>query len=57
MQELQAEGAIRNDLAPTQIGKFLGVVIDGVVLHVAAGIEIDVEPVIRLANDAIAPRK
>jgi AcrR family transcriptional regulator len=54
---LQAEGAIRGDLSLEQIGAFLGVVVDGIALQTSAGFPVDVEPVIVLVRDAIAPRK
>jgi AcrR family transcriptional regulator len=57
MQELQAAGAVRDDLDANEIGRFLGLVVDGVALSLGAGVRVDVEPVIRLVNDAIAPRK
>jgi TetR/AcrR family transcriptional regulator, transcriptional repressor of aconitase len=57
MRELQARGVVRDDLDPNDVGRFLGIVIDGVALSVAARVPVDVEPVIRLVNDALAPRE
>jgi TetR/AcrR family transcriptional regulator, transcriptional repressor of aconitase len=57
MRELQARGEVRDDVEPTEIGRFLGVIVDGIALSVGAGVRDDVEPLIRLAEDAIAPRK
>ena len=57
MRELQAGGAVRDDFDAKEVGRFLGLVLDGVALSVGAGVPVDVEPVIRLVDDAIAPRK
>ena len=57
MRELQAHGEVRDDVEPTVVGRFLGVVLDGIALGVGAGVRDDVEPLIRLVEDAIAPRK
>ena len=54
---LQAEGEIRNDVPFEAIGKFFGLVVDGVALHTSMGFPVDVEPVLTLVRDAIAPRK
>ena len=57
MQALQARGEIRDDLPPAAIGRFLGLVADGMALQTSAGFPVDVEPVLGLVRDAIAPRK
>src|SRR5438067_6197567 len=54
MRELQAHGEVRDDVEPTVVGRFLGVVLDGIALGVGAGVRDDVEPLIRLVEDAIA---
>ena len=56
LERLQAEGKIRDDLPFEEIGKFFGLVVDGVALHVSMGFPVDVEPVLALVRDAIAPR-
>jgi TetR/AcrR family transcriptional regulator, transcriptional repressor of aconitase len=56
MRELQAAGEVRGDLAPQEIAQFLGIVLDGVVLQISAGFPVDVEPVLRLVRDVVAPR-
>ena len=57
MRELQDRGEVRDDVDATEIGRFLGVVLDGVALSIGAGLSENVEPLIRLVEDAIAPRK
>jgi hypothetical protein len=56
MKELQASGEIREDVPPEEIGCFLGLVLDGLVVRASFGLGSDVEPVLRLINDALAPR-
>jgi AcrR family transcriptional regulator len=53
---LQAKGEIRDDLPLDQIGSFFGLVLDGVALHTSMGFPVEVEPVLALVRDAIAPR-
>ena len=57
MLELQERGEIRDDVSADAIGKFLGVVVDGIALQTSAGFPVDVEPVLGLIRDAIGPRK
>ena len=57
LADLQAKGEIRADMPLDQIGRFFGLVADGVVLHTSMGFPVDVEPVLALVRDAIAPRK
>jgi AcrR family transcriptional regulator len=57
MLELQASGEIRDDVSPETIGKFLGLVVDGIALQTGAGFPVDLEPMLGLIRDAIAPRK
>lgn len=56
LARLQAEGKIRDDLPLEEIGRFFGLVVDGVALHTSMGFPVDVEPVLALVRDAIAPR-
>jgi AcrR family transcriptional regulator len=53
----QTDGEIRDDLPPVDIGRFLGVIADGIALQTSAGFPVEVEPVIELVRDAIAPRR
>jgi TetR/AcrR family transcriptional regulator, transcriptional repressor of aconitase len=57
LAKLQADGEIRADMPLEQVGSFFGLVLDGVALHVSMGFPVDVEPVLALVRDAIAPRK
>ncbi len=57
LEKLQASGEIRADLSPEAIGRFLGLIADGIALQTSAGFPVDVEPVLGLIRDAIAPRK
>jgi TetR/AcrR family transcriptional regulator, transcriptional repressor of aconitase len=52
----QASGAVRDDMRLEDIGRFFGLVVDGVALHVSMGFPVDVEPVLALVRDAVAPR-
>jgi TetR/AcrR family transcriptional regulator, transcriptional repressor of aconitase len=56
LAELQQRGELRSDLPPDEIGRFMGLVLDGVVVAVAAGVPVDVDPVVRLVSSAIAPQ-
>ena len=57
LARLQAEGVIRDDLPLEHIGRFFGLIADGIALQTSAGFPVDVEPVLGLVRDAIAPRK
>jgi AcrR family transcriptional regulator len=55
---LQAEGRIRGDLPLDTIGRFLGIVFDGLAVQQAArfGAPIDVDGTIELLQSALAPK-
>jgi len=53
---LQEGGQIRSDLPFEAIGRFFGLVIDGVAVNMSMGFPVDVEPILTLVQDAIAPR-
>ena len=53
--ELQAEGAIRNDISLETVLRFLGVVLDGLVTQQGAGFPIDVEGTLLLVRSALSP--
>ena len=57
LAHLQEEGEVRDDVPLEQIGRFFGLIADGVALQTSAGFPVDVEPVLALVRDAIAPRK
>jgi AcrR family transcriptional regulator len=54
--EAQARGELRSDLTVEQLGRFLGVVLDGIVSQTAFGERLDPEPIVTLVRDAIAPK-
>jgi AcrR family transcriptional regulator len=56
IEELQASGEFRKDLTADQIGNFLGVVLDGVAVRASFGMGEDVQLLLRLVHDAMAPR-
>jgi TetR/AcrR family transcriptional regulator, transcriptional repressor of aconitase len=55
MRSQQAAGELRSDLDPEQIGRFLGVVFDGLVMQRAAGFEPPTDVVLGLVRDALGP--
>jgi TetR/AcrR family transcriptional regulator, transcriptional repressor of aconitase len=52
----QADETLRSDISHVELGRFASSVINGLALRVAAGDPFDVEAMIRLLNDAVAPR-
>ena len=56
MRADQEAGILRDDLEPEEIGQYIGVVLDGLVLHVAAGFAPPLEGVLGLVKDTLAPR-
>lgn len=56
VERRQAEGGLRGDVPAEEIGKFIGVVIDGIASQRALGFDPpDSELVLRFVNDAIGP--
>jgi TetR/AcrR family transcriptional regulator, transcriptional repressor of aconitase len=55
-EELQAQGELRADLPAETVGRFLGIVLDGVGVAVSAGYPVDAEPLLDLVNAATAPQ-
>jgi AcrR family transcriptional regulator len=56
LRDAQVRGEFRGDVDFIDIGRFASMLLNGVALRVAGGDPIDVEPIIRLLRDAIAPR-
>jgi AcrR family transcriptional regulator len=52
----QRDGLYRADLEVETIGQFLGLVLDGLSVHVGAGYPVDVEGTIQLVRDALSPK-
>jgi hypothetical protein len=53
MRAQQEAGELRADLDPEQIGRFLGVIFDGLVMQRAAGFEPPTDVVLGLVRDAL----
>jgi AcrR family transcriptional regulator len=57
VEEMQRGRELRDDVGAAQIGRFLGLVLDGIAVQVTAGYPVDdVEPLLRLISAAIAPQ-
>jgi AcrR family transcriptional regulator len=54
--EQQARGELRADVAADDIGRFLGLIVDGLVLSASVGAEVDLEPLLKLVVAAIGPQ-
>jgi AcrR family transcriptional regulator len=54
--ELQETGQIRGDLSYEAVLRFLGVVLDGLVVQQGAGFPIDVEGTLELVRSALSPK-
>ena len=57
MQDEQAAGELRADVDPQEIGKFLGVVFDGLAVQRAAGYDPPLESLLGFLRDALRPVK
>jgi TetR/AcrR family transcriptional regulator, transcriptional repressor of aconitase len=53
----QAAGTFRDDVPARELGRFATMVLNGFVLRVLDGDETDVDVLLRLLDDALAPRK
>ena len=56
VEEQQRRGELRRDVGADDIGRFLGLVIDGLVLNASAGATYDVEALLKLVIGAIGPQ-
>ena len=56
LAQCQRDGVYRNDLEVEAIGQFLGLVLDGLSVHVGAGYPVDVDGTIQLVRDALSPK-
>lgn len=54
-EELQARGELRSDLTLNTLGRFLGVVLDGLAVQQGSHFGIDVDGTIALVRSALAP--
>jgi AcrR family transcriptional regulator len=57
LADAQARGEFRQDVDIVHIGRFASSLLNGIALRVAGGDSTDVEPLIALLHDAIAPRQ
>lgn len=57
IESQQEAGAIRRDVAAQDVARFVGMVLNGLALRVASEEETDVEPLLTLLHDALAPRE
>ena len=55
MKDEQAAGGLRADVEPEEIGKFLGVVFDGLAVQRAAGYDPPLDVLLRIIGDALQP--
>ena len=55
LAQCQRDGRYRADLSVEEIGRFLGLVLDGLTVHVGAGFPVDVEGTLELIRSALAP--
>jgi TetR/AcrR family transcriptional regulator, transcriptional repressor of aconitase len=53
----QQEGVFRGDIAPQGLTQFVGMILNGLALRVASGEETDVDSLLHLLHDALAPRE
>jgi AcrR family transcriptional regulator len=54
--EQQVRGELRGDVAVDDIGRFMGLIVDGLVLSASVGAEVDLEPLLKLVVAAIGPQ-
>jgi TetR/AcrR family transcriptional regulator, transcriptional repressor of aconitase len=57
LAQRRADGIDRSDLPLDSVGMFLGIVLDGISLHLAAGFPVDVESTLELVRSALAPKE
>jgi TetR/AcrR family transcriptional regulator, transcriptional repressor of aconitase len=53
---MQRNGELRADVEAADVGRFLGLILDGIALQVSAGFPIEIEPLLKLISSAIAPQ-
>jgi AcrR family transcriptional regulator len=56
-RDRQAAGQLRDDIPSEEIGRFTTALLNGLALRIAGGDPFDVEAMLRLLGDAIAPRR
>jgi TetR/AcrR family transcriptional regulator, transcriptional repressor of aconitase len=56
LERQRTDGSQRSDVPLESVGMFLGVVLDGLAVHIGAGVPIDVEGTLELVRAALAPK-
>ena len=56
-EQQQAEGKLRDDVDWVELGRFTTSLLNGIALRVAGGDPFEIEAMLRLLDDAIAPRR
>jgi TetR/AcrR family transcriptional regulator, transcriptional repressor of aconitase len=56
LEARQADGTLRGDVDVVHLGRFMTMLLNGLALRIAGGDPTDVEPIVSLLNDALAPR-
>jgi len=56
VREQQARGELRTDVEADEIGRFLGLIMDGFVLHASVGADYDLDTLLKLIVGAIGPQ-
>jgi AcrR family transcriptional regulator len=56
-EQQQAEGKLRDDVSWVEISRFTTALLNGLALRVAGGDPFDIEAMLQLLDDAIAPRR
>jgi AcrR family transcriptional regulator len=56
-EQQQAEGKLRADVEWAELGRFTTALLNGLALRIAGGDPFDIEAMLRLLDDAIAPRQ
>lgn len=55
--QAQKDGTYRDDVPARDLGRFVSMVVNGLALRVLTGDETDIDVLVRLVNDAVAPRE
>jgi len=56
LEEMQRGHELRHDVPAEELGQFMGLVLDGIVIQVSAGYPVDVDSLLQLVSAAIAPQ-
>ena len=56
LEEMQRSSELRQDVTAEELGRFMGLILDGICIQVSAGYPVDVESLLKLVSSAIAPQ-